>query len=150
MSPLSQRQHEADIAVLTTNLIQVASRAVFYRTVAVISVVLLGVGLFFAANQYGRAESASKSAREAAASVHLAQVQACEASLQPGGVRFIIAAQIQQQLAQQKHVNYHKLFPNFDRRRLHDLISRSRVQQRQEIHDLLTVNCQRQFSAPGS
>lgn len=92
-------------------------------------------------NAHSDAAAAKKQATERAAVIRESQVGACQSSLEPGGVRFIVAQQIQASVTAAKQVDYHQLFPNIDRKQLHDLIRDDHDRQVQEIHDLLNVNC---------
>lgn len=77
--------------------------------------------------------------------IRASAVKACENSLKPGGVRFIVAQQIQQQIKQSQKVDYHKFFPNIPPGQLHALIQRQRAQQYAEVQQLLGVDCAAQF-----
>ncbi len=125
-----------------------ANKSVFYRTVAMISVALLGVGLVFAAHQYGRAEDAAREASQAAVTVRAAAIQNCQKSLQPGGIRFIIADGLRHQIDQSKTLDYQQFFPNVPPRQLEGLIAHQRQQQEQQIKDLKSVNCVQLYPAP--
>lgn len=125
-----------------------ANKAIFFRTLAVAAIALLGMIGFFSAKQYTSAQHASQRASAAVSAVHATQVSACQKSIQPGGVRAVVAAQIQDQLNQSKHVNYHRFFPNIKPRKLKRLIRRQRASQRREITALLNVNCAALYSAP--
>lgn len=122
-------------------LVKQSSRAVFYRTMALVAIICLGVVGYVAASQYGEAQGAADQAKEAAATVRQAAVENCQRSTQPGGVRYIVATGIRQQIAQSKAVDYHTLFPGLDPKKLHDLLAETQKRQTQEIHDLLTINC---------
>jgi len=129
-------------------LVRQSSRAVFYRTMALVAIVLLGVVGFVAASQYSDAKDAAEQAKEAASVVRNAALENCQKSIRPGGVRFIIASGLQQEIAQSKAVDYHQLFPNLDPKQLHDLLDASTTQRKQEVHDLLAIDCAAQFPKP--
>jgi len=80
--------------------------------------------------------------------VHDSQIVACESSLQPGGVRFVVADQIRSQLEQSKHLDYAKFFPGVPQDELKQLLAQSRQRQQQEIHDLLDVDCSAAYPTP--
>lgn len=80
--------------------------------------------------------------------IHDSQIQACEASLKPGGVRRVIAQQIQAQLDQAKRLDYSKFFPNVPEDELKQLLAQSRQRRQQEIHDLLDVDCHAIYPKP--
>lgn len=122
-----------------------ANQSIFFRTVAVISVTLLGIVGWFSAAQYNKARDAAGAAKEAAAVVRDAAVANCERSVQPGGARYIIASTIQAQIAQSKHFDYHSFFPNVEPKQLHNLIEQQNKQRQSQIDALLNVNCPSQY-----
>jgi hypothetical protein len=122
-------------------LVRQANRTVFYRTLSVITTTLLGVGLFFAANQYQGAQDSANEAAKAARVVRAAAVQNCQRSVQPGGVRYIIAAQIRQQMAQASKLDYSTFFPSVPHAQLQKLLDQQRVTQQKQIDALLHVRC---------
>jgi len=118
-----------------------ANQSVFFRTLSVVSIVLLGVVGFLAAD-------ASRDANSAVDSVHSSQVRSCERSVEQDGVRYIVAQGLQKELERQEQVNYHKLFPNIPPAKLHALLHQQRVASKQQIDALLNVNCAAQFPSP--
>lgn len=115
-----------------------ANRGVYFRTLAVVSVVLLGVVGFFAGK-------ASRDAARAVDNVQAVQVAACEASIRPGGVRFIDAQNIARQVVRSDAA---RISPDsvarafgIPRDQAAALLKTSRADQVRAINDLLAVEC---------
>jgi hypothetical protein len=77
--------------------------------------------------------------------VQQAVVKACETSLKPGGVRYILAAQIEQQIVQSSSFDAAQFFPNVPPKTLHRLINAQVKQERREINQLRGINCSAQY-----
>lgn len=80
--------------------------------------------------------------------LHNSQVAACQASLKPGGIRYIVAQQILDQIRQSKSFDYSQFFPSVSPDQLKQLIAAQLVRQREEVRQLLNVNCIAQYSKP--
>lgn len=141
-------QHPTDTEDALVKMARQANKAIFYRSIAIIAVVLLGVVGWYAASQYTNAQDASRAAKEAAILVRQSALANCEKSVQPGGVRRIIADQIQYQIDQSKSFDAHQFFPNVPPKQLDELLQEQRRQQEKQIHDLLSVNCPALFPLP--
>lgn len=77
--------------------------------------------------------------------VQQAVVKACEADLAPGGVRYILADQIEQQIQQSQALDYSRFFPSVPPKTLHRLIGAQVKQERTEIAQLRGVDCSAQY-----
>jgi len=118
-----------------------ANQTIFFRTLAVVSVVLLGVTGWFSASQYNKTKDAANDVRNQA-------LENCQNSVKPGGVRFIIADQIQHQLDQSRSIDYHQFFPNVPPKQLHKVIQHQQQQQKAQIYQLKHPDCESVFPKP--
>lgn len=142
------RDVNPELATLFAALERQHNRSVFYRTVAIMSVVLLAVTGWFSALQYNKAHDAADAAKGAAEVVRTSALENCRNSAQPGGVRFIIAEQIRQQIQQSDRLNYEQFFPNVPPDELHKLIAAQRERQKKQVQALLNVNCDALYPQP--
>lgn len=72
-----------------------------------------------------------------------AQVQNCEASKQPGGIRFIVANEIRRQMIASQGIDYGKFADSLGltQDEINKLINEQKAAQTQEIKDLLSIDC---------
>lgn len=108
------------------HLARQANRGIFYRYLALVSVLALGIIGVFSYQGYQ--------------AVHNTQVQTCEHSKQPGGVRYILATQIREDLARGQSINLADVA-----KRLGvpvSVLTEQRQGEKQEVKDLLGVDCQ--------
>lgn len=115
-----------------------SNRAVFWRTISIISVVLLGVTAYLSAN-------ASHDAKTAVNRVQDTQIAGCKASIQPGGVRFIDAQNIARQVVRSDAADINPAAVanafGISTEQSAALLKEARAEQVDSIHDLLGVEC---------
>ena len=126
------RKVNPELAAVFAGIEREHSRLVFARTLAVLAVICLVVVVFVSNN--------------AADTIRQNQVDACKTSLQPGGIRYIVSSQIQEQIRQSKQLDYARFFPNVPADELHQLIATQNAHRTQQVHDLLDVNCDALYS----
>lgn len=108
------------------------------RTIIIyIAVIVSSIAILTAITTNNELHQNSKNIKE----LHDAQISNCEAAKRPGGIRYIIAAQIELMLKQSKNFDYSQLFPNYPQDQLKALLAQSRQQQRNEVNQLLDINC---------
>lgn len=75
------------------------------------------------------------------AEIRQSQIDNCEASKEPGGIRFIVAEQLRLELQQGKTVDYEEFFPNIPPEQLNELLQAQRERAKTEIRQLLDIDC---------
>lgn len=77
--------------------------------------------------------------------IHDSAVAACRASTKPGGVRYILAHSIEDQLNLTQTLPLSDLFPAVPPETIKTLLRLSEQRGRSEIHQLLDVDCAEQY-----
>lgn len=142
------RRVNPELAALFAGMDRQHNRAVFARTVAVVSIILLAVVGWFSALQYNKAQDASDAAAQAAEVVRQAAVDNCQRSVQKGGVRRELANTIQDDIDSSENSDLSAFFPQIPPDQLQALIEKRNDARRARIKHVLSINCEASFPKP--
>lgn len=108
----------------------------------ILLVVLFGLVLFSGIRESHNRKEQDAEIADILKTLHDNQIKACQQSLAPGGVRFVVANQIRDKIKQSETTDYSMFFPNVDPETLRKLIEAQTARDRTAVHELLDVDCE--------